>query len=97
MMIKCLHQSSPELIILLRLNHPDMRQDPWNPVPHIICAVSRDERVFLCMQRLLEFNQPPLQIVANYIDFFRQVLEVSRPLFSDSGSQPSPTGPDIPA
>ncbi|KAJ6557878.1 hypothetical protein B0H19DRAFT_1261464 [Mycena capillaripes] len=75
MMIKCLHCSSPELFILLRLNHRDLRQDPWNPVPHILCAVPRDERVFLCMQRLVEFNQPPLQIVSNYIDFFRQVLE----------------------
>ncbi|KAJ7727011.1 hypothetical protein DFH07DRAFT_930894 [Mycena maculata] len=75
MMIKCLHRSSPELIILLRLNNHDLRQDPWNPAPHIICAISRDERVFLCMRRLVEFNQPPLQIVSNYIDFFKQVLE----------------------
>ncbi|KAF7360139.1 hypothetical protein MVEN_00742300 [Mycena venus] len=71
MMIKCLHCSSPELLILLRLNHRDLRQDPWNPAPHILCAVSRDERVFLCIQRLVEFNQPPLQIVSNYIDFFQ--------------------------
>ncbi|KAJ7432181.1 hypothetical protein B0H11DRAFT_1890558 [Mycena galericulata] len=75
LMIKCLNRTSPELFILLRLNHRDMRQDPWNPAPHIISAVSRDERVFLCMQRLVEFNHPPLQTVANYIDFFRQVLE----------------------
>ncbi|KAJ6487692.1 hypothetical protein C8R45DRAFT_254266, partial [Mycena sanguinolenta] len=75
MMIKCLHSSAPELFILLRLNHRDLRDDPWNPVPHILCAVSRDERVFLCLQRLVEFNHPPLQIVSNYIDFFRQVLE----------------------
>ncbi|KAJ7032058.1 hypothetical protein C8F04DRAFT_1396953 [Mycena alexandri] len=75
MMIKCLLASSDELIILLRLNHPDFRGDPWNPAPHILCAVTRDERVFLCLQRLVEFNQPPLQIVSNYIDFYRQVLE----------------------
>ncbi|KAJ6609082.1 hypothetical protein B0H10DRAFT_2065871 [Mycena sp. CBHHK59/15] len=75
MMIKCLHRSSPELLILLRLNHRDIRQDPWNPAPHILCAVERDERVFLCLQRLIEFNQPPLKIVSNYIDFFKQVLE----------------------
>ncbi|KAF8162520.1 hypothetical protein K438DRAFT_2025506 [Mycena galopus ATCC 62051] len=75
MMIKCLHSTSAELFILLRLNHRDLRQDPWNPAPHILCAVSRDERVFLCMPRLVEFNQPPLQTVSNYIDFFRQVLE----------------------
>ncbi|KAJ7359712.1 hypothetical protein DFH08DRAFT_846800 [Mycena albidolilacea] len=75
MMIKCLPSSSPELFILLRLNQSEFRQDPWNPAPHILCAVSRDERVFLCMQRLVIFNQPPLQTVSNYIDFFRQVLE----------------------
>ncbi|KAK7044893.1 hypothetical protein R3P38DRAFT_2508437 [Favolaschia claudopus] len=75
MTIKRLPDSSPELFLLLRLNQPEMRQDPWNPTPHILCAVSRDDYVFLCMQRLVEFNQPPLQIVSNYTDFFRQVLE----------------------
>ncbi|KAJ7634501.1 hypothetical protein FB45DRAFT_909050 [Roridomyces roridus] len=75
LMIKCLHQSAPELAILLRLNHSEFRDDPWNPIPHIICAVERDERVFLCMHRLVEFNNPPLQTVVHYIDFFRQVLE----------------------
>ncbi|KAJ7196466.1 hypothetical protein GGX14DRAFT_574793 [Mycena pura] len=75
MVIKRMHRTAPELFILLRLNEPELRQDPWNPAPHIICAVSRDEHVFLCLQRLVEFNQPPLQTVSNYIDFFRQVLE----------------------
>ncbi|KAJ7060922.1 hypothetical protein C8F01DRAFT_177394 [Mycena amicta] len=75
MLIKRLHRSSPELLILLRLNQRELRQDPWNPAPHIICAVPRDQHVFICLQRLVEFNQPPLQNVTNYVDFFRQVLE----------------------
>ncbi|KAJ7109642.1 hypothetical protein C8R43DRAFT_1079702 [Mycena crocata] len=90
MMIKCLHHSAPELLILLRLNHRDLRQDPWNPAPHILCAVPRDEHVFLCMQRLVEFNKPPLQTVSNYIDFFKQVLEGLTFLHEHSIAQLSP-------
>ncbi|KAJ7099935.1 hypothetical protein B0H15DRAFT_927553 [Mycena belliarum] len=90
MMIKCLDKSSPELIILLRLNQRDLRADPWNPAPHIICAVPRDDRVFLCMQRLVEFNQPPLQTVSNFIDFFKQVLEGLTFLHEHSIAQLSP-------
>ncbi|KAF7316066.1 hypothetical protein MIND_00124600 [Mycena indigotica] len=75
MLIKRLHRTSPELLILLRLNQRELRHDPWNPTPHIICAIPRDEYVFICLQRLLEFNKPPLHNVANYVDFFRQVLE----------------------
>ncbi|CAK5274872.1 unnamed protein product [Mycena citricolor] len=75
MLIKYLHESSPELLITLRLNHDQYRDDPWNPIPHILCAVHRDDHVFLCLQRLVEFNEPPLKNVANCVDFFRQVLE----------------------
>jgi len=75
-MVKCLERSSTELLILLELNRPELRKDPWNPAPHILEAVERGELVYLCMQRLLEYNQPPLLTVAHYIDFFRQVLEV---------------------
>ena len=75
-MVKCLERSSAELLILLELNRPELRKDPWNPAPHILEAVERGELVYLCMQRLLEYNQPPLLTVAHYIDFFRQVLEV---------------------
>lgn len=75
-MVRCLPRTSTELLLLLELNHYELRQDPWNPVPHILCAVERGEHVFLCMQRLTEFNQPPFKTVANYIDFFRQCLEV---------------------
>jgi hypothetical protein len=96
MMIKCLPSSSPELFILLRLNQREFRHDPWNPALHILCAVSRDERVFLCMQRLVEFNQPPLQTVSNYIDFFRQVLEVCRK-HESWDSLTCRSGPDISA
>lgn len=75
-MVKCLERSSTELLILLELNRPELRKDPWNAAPHILEAVEKGELVYLCMQRLLEYNQPPLLTVAHYIDFFRQVLEV---------------------
>lgn len=67
---------STELLLLLELNSKELRQDPWNPVPQILCAVERGDRAYLCMERLLEFNQTPFKTVANYIDFFRQTLEV---------------------
>ncbi|KAJ7581148.1 hypothetical protein C8J56DRAFT_959236 [Mycena floridula] len=74
-MVKCLSRNSPELFILLELNHRELRQDPWNPVPHILCAVEREDHVFLCMQQLAEINRPPFKNYGNYIDFFRQILE----------------------
>lgn len=74
-MIKCLPATSPELLVLLELNHEEYRQDPWNPAPHILRAVEKGDTIFLCMERLNEFNQPPFKTVANYIDFFRQTLE----------------------
>jgi hypothetical protein len=76
LLIKCLPRSSKELLVLLEINHPELRQDPWNAAPHILCAVERDEDVYLCMDPLVEFDQPPMRTVANYIDFFRQILEV---------------------
>lgn len=80
-MIKYLPRTSSELFLLLELNHREVRADPWNPVPHILCAVERGDRVFLCMQRLVEYDQPPLKTIANYIDLFRQLLEVRLPVF----------------
>lgn len=81
-MIKRLHRSSSELRILLELNLPEIRDDPWNAAPHILGAVERADNVYLCFKRLSEYNQPPLVKVAHYIDFFRQILEVSHSLFS---------------
>ncbi|PPQ99610.1 hypothetical protein CVT24_005186 [Panaeolus cyanescens] len=75
LMIKRLSRSSPELLLLLEMNHPEYREDPWNALPHILHAVEKDDQVFLCMKRLSEFNEPPLLTVAHYIDLFRQILE----------------------
>jgi hypothetical protein len=76
LMIKCLPRTSPELFLLLELNQPDYRQDPWNPTPHILCAVERGNHVFLCIHQLVQFNSPPFKTIANYIDFISQALEV---------------------
>ncbi|PBK97973.1 hypothetical protein ARMGADRAFT_1162754 [Armillaria gallica] len=75
LMIKSLSRTSPELFLLLEFNHPEYRTDPWNPFPHILCAVERGEKVFLCLQRLFQFDKPPFRNVANYLDFLRQSLE----------------------
>jgi len=73
--IKRLRRSSSELRLLLELNHSDLRDDPWNAAPHIIRSVEKVDNVYLCLQQLSEYNQPPLMSVAHYIDFFRQMLE----------------------
>lgn len=75
-MIKRLQRSSSELRLLLELNRPVIRDDPWNAAPHILATVERADHVYLCLKRLSEYNQPPLVTVAHYIDFFRQILEV---------------------
>ena len=81
LMIKRLQRSSPELRLLLELNRPGIRDDPWNAAPHILAAVERADNVYLCLKRLSEYNQPPLVRVIHYIDFFRQILEVFYSLF----------------
>lgn len=82
-MIKRLQRSSSELRLLLELNRPEIRDDPWNAAPHILRAVERADDVHLCLPRLSEYNQPPLLKVAHYIDFFRQILEVFYSPFLD--------------
>ncbi len=79
-MVKQLPRSSQELLMLLELNHSDSREDTWNHVPYILSAVERNDRVYLCIRGLCKYDNPPLTTVAQYIDFFRQVLEVK---FSD--------------
>lgn len=77
-MIKRVPRNSVELSILLDLNSSELRKDPWNPSPHILQVVDHDpnsEYVYQCMERLNEYNVPAMTTVAQYIDFFRQVLE----------------------
>ncbi|CAA7265830.1 unnamed protein product [Cyclocybe aegerita] len=74
-MVKKFKRTLPELLVLLEMNHPNLRDDPWNAVPHIRCGVERDDDVYLCMQPLWEYDDPPLLTVAHYIDLFRQILE----------------------
>lgn len=77
-MIKRAPRDSTEVSLLLELNLADLRQDPWNPCPHILQVVDHDpnsEYLYLCMERLIEYNTPPMSTVAQYIDFFRQILE----------------------
>ncbi|KAJ8523230.1 hypothetical protein ONZ45_g261 [Pleurotus djamor] len=73
---------SRELDILITLNEYEARQDPWNPVPHLLSVVDRllpnnpeEGYTFVCVERLNKFDDPPLRTVANYIDFIRQTLE----------------------
>lgn len=91
-MVKRFNLKSPELRLLLELNVPESREDPWNVAPHILRTVQKHDDVYLCMQRLYQYNDPPLVSVAQYIDFFRQVLEVSKVLHTDTLTYPLFTG-----
>lgn len=75
-MVKCLPRDSLERCILLELNHSERRHDPWNPAPHVRGVVERDNRAFVVIERLSAYDDPPFKTVANYVDFFRQILEV---------------------
>ncbi|KAI3621261.1 hypothetical protein WG66_014516 [Moniliophthora roreri] len=73
-----LETTSSHLLVQLVLNHRDLRPDPWNPAPHIICAVDRaqsHDSIFLCLKHLVPYNRIPFRTVSNWIDMFRQLLE----------------------
>ncbi|KAJ3843538.1 hypothetical protein F5878DRAFT_604428 [Lentinula raphanica] len=83
------------LLLFLALNTPELRSDPWNPVPRILRAVERTisstehvgagagSMVYLFHPPLVPFTQESKILdekeeqgtVAQWIDFFRQVLE----------------------
>ncbi|TFK69514.1 hypothetical protein BDN72DRAFT_767796 [Pluteus cervinus] len=74
-MTRCFHSNSAELSLYEEANKEGWRRDPWNPVPHILHSFNRDDARFLCMEQLMKYNKPPLLTLANYVDFFRQILE----------------------
>jgi hypothetical protein len=71
-------RDSTEIAILQSLNLGEMRSDPWNPAPNLLYTAERGEDAILCFERLFSCDNPPLQTVANMIDYIRQVLEVTR-------------------
>ena len=69
-------RDSTEFTILQNLNVDEIRHDPWNPAPNLLYAAERGDDAILCFERLFGCDNPPLQTVANVIDFIRQALEV---------------------
>jgi hypothetical protein len=65
-----------ELALLQALNIDEIRNDPWNPAPRLLYIAERGDDVILCIERLFDCDDPPLQTVANVIDYIRQALEV---------------------
>lgn len=74
--ILSLPRSSVHLLILLELNIPHVRSDPWNPAPRVMHAVERDDTVYVFLEKSSQWDDPPLKRIGDYIDFFRQILEV---------------------
>ena len=68
---------STELALLRALNADEIRADPWNPAPRLLYTAERGDAAVLCIERLFDCAQPPLQTVANVVDYIRQSLEVN--------------------
>jgi hypothetical protein len=66
---------SHELQLLRFFDADEVRHDPWNLAPRIIQLSERGNSAVVCLERLFEYDQPPLQTVANVIDFVKQTLE----------------------
>jgi hypothetical protein len=67
---------STELALLRALNSDEIRSDPWNPAPRLLYTAERGTDAVLCFERLFDCDHPPLQTVANVVDYIRQALEV---------------------
>lgn len=78
-------RDSTELTILQSLNLDEIRSDPWNPAPNLLYTAERGEDAILCFERLFSCDDPPLQTVANVIDYVRQMLEVTCTIVRGSG------------
>ena len=70
-------RDSTEFTILQSLNSDEIRNDPWNPAPNLLYTAERGDDAILCFERLFGCDNPPLQTVANVIDYIRQALEVT--------------------
>ncbi|KAH9073587.1 hypothetical protein EDB83DRAFT_2505194 [Lactarius deliciosus] len=66
---------STELALLRALNTTEIRSDPWNPAPRLLHTAERGDDAILCLERLFDCDHPPLQTVANVVDYIRQALE----------------------
>lgn len=69
-------RDSTEFAILQSLNIDEIRHDPWNPAPNLLYTAEREDDAILGFERLFGCDDPPLQTVANVIDYIRQALEV---------------------
>ncbi|KAJ4000656.1 hypothetical protein F5050DRAFT_1541762, partial [Lentinula boryana] len=63
------------LLLFLALNAPELRSDPWNPVPRILRAVERNLSSKENSNMDPDKQEEEQGTVAQWIDFFRQVLE----------------------
>jgi len=66
---------STELALLRSLNADEIRSDPWNPAPRLLYTAERGDTAVLCLERLFDCDHPPLQTIANVVDYIRQSLE----------------------
>lgn len=75
LIIRRVKRDSTEHTILQSLNSDEIRSDPWNPAPNLLYMAERGDDAILCFERLFGCDNPPLQTVANVIDYIRQALE----------------------
>ncbi|KAI0265556.1 hypothetical protein BC834DRAFT_824835 [Gloeopeniophorella convolvens] len=75
LILRRVKRHSTELKLLEALNLDEVRNDPWNSAPRLLHSAERGDDVVLCFERLFDCDEPPLQTVANVIDYIRQALE----------------------
>jgi hypothetical protein len=77
LILRRVKRDSTEYTTLRSLNLDEIRNDPWNPAPNLLYTAERGDDAILCFERLFSCDNPPLQTVANVIDYIRQALEVT--------------------
>ncbi|KAH9031125.1 hypothetical protein EDB85DRAFT_2146293 [Lactarius pseudohatsudake] len=93
---------SIELALLRALNTTEIRSDPWNPAPRLLHTAECGDDAVLYLERLFDCDHPPLQTVANVVDYIRQALEhkIARCAYGDPNGvmmdigRSSSAGPD---
>jgi hypothetical protein len=88
--LKCVHVESDEYRIALYLSSPKLLSDPRNrtvPIKDLISLPDNNEYVFLVMPYLRVFNTPPFHCCSEFVEAFRQFLQVLPLSFNISKSR----------
>jgi hypothetical protein len=66
--------------MLQALNGDKMHDDAWHLASNPLYTTEHRDDVVLCFQCLFYWDDPPLQMVSNVINYICQALKVGKPL-----------------